>query len=254
MLEQFLNYLRITDGIASSDVISWVFAIFGGFMAYLIIDHMQTSMERHSMLHSVEQDFSNLYDSVIALSANKSSTDSKNCELEGVMLRSVLHDFSDWVYSSEENAKKIIKSQRYLRIRDGFDKTNKTYYHEWISTQALHEIVIQSRRIEKMYKDGIIKRIDLADMFHELVPLGCSGRIQFLESYYGEYDAECIGYLVMQVIVSCERYNNEKTVRSFVNYYKEHEEIHKYFTDSRRNRKIRDAYARYKFKKIVERY
>lgn len=111
--------------------------------------------------------------------------------------------------------------------------------------------MIQCRRIEKMYKDGVIKRIDLADMFHELVPLGCSGRIQFLESYYGEYDAECIGYLVMQVIVSCNKYNNQKAVRSFVEYYKAHEEIHKYFVKSGRNRRIRDAYARYQFKKIV---
>ena len=46
-------------------------------------------------------------------------------------------------------------------------------------------------------------------------------------------------------------YKNDKTVKAFVDYYREHEEIHKYFVNGRHIRKIRDAYAVWKFKGIA---
>ena len=121
---------------------------------------------------------------------------------------------------------------------------------EWISTQALHEMVLLFRRIEKMYKDGIIKRIDLADLFREIIPLGQSGRIQFIREYYGEYDADCIGYIVMQTIVSSYKNHNYNTVKIFKEYYIENKEIHDCFVKSRRIRKLEIVWLLESLKKL----
>lgn len=245
------EFFRITDGIAMSDVIGWGFTIIVGMIAYRLIDDMQTALERHGMLKDIEDSFTELYNSPIARSCD--SADENN--LKQVFVRSVLHDDKDW--ETIENEEKglefqIVEQQRYIHIRDGYGegKFVKKYFNEWISTQALHEITLRCRRIEKMFKDRIIKRIDLADMFRELVPLGMSGRLQFFLRYYGKYDAECIAYLVMQTIVSCKKYKNDDIVKKFVQYYNCHKEIHTLFTENRRVRPILDRRMLTKFQKI----
>ena len=260
MIEGFYEFLRITDGIAVSDIFGWFLAAAGGIIVYKAIDHIQTSMERHGMLKDIENTFSEIYNSVIA----KSSGDEKNDTLQKVMVRSVLHDDGDWKTDIEHlpdgseklcNDKKIVDSQLFIQIRNGQGKEPDCKYHnEWISTQALHEIMLHCRRIEKMFKDGIIKRIDLADMFREIVPLGMSGRMQFFYAYYSRYDADCVGYLVMQTIVSCEHYHNDAIVKSFVAYYNQHPEMHAFFVESRRIRPILDRRAVAKFKRICSTY
>lgn len=202
MKEVIFEFMKITDGIAMADVLGWILAALGGIIAYKLIDHIQTSMERHGMLKDVENTFSDIYNSVIA----KSSNDREDDKLQGVMVRTILHNDGDWKVWTRSlpggkeklcNNKKVIDSQLFIQIRNGEGETSESVYHnEWLSTQALHEIMLQCRRIEKMFKDGIIKRIDLADMFREIVPLGMSGRMQFFCAYYSRYDADCIGYLV----------------------------------------------------------
>ena len=139
-------------------------------------------------------------------------------------------------------------NQRYIQIRKHSSIAGKQT--EWMSTQALHEILLLCKRIEKMYKSHIIKRIDLVDMQREILPLGMSGRIEFFAAYFGYYDAECIAYLVMQTVVSCEQYHNTEAVLDFCNYYKNHMDIHSYFEKSVRLRRIYDRAAVRKFQAL----
>lgn len=252
MCDVIHEFMRITDGIAMSDVLGWIFAAIGAVIVYKAIDHIQTSIERHTMLKEIEETCSALYNSVIA----KSCPSKNKKKLQPVMVRSVLHDDSEWMVQTIDgkltNKRRIEDTQLYIQIRKG--KGQNGFHNEWISSQALHEMMLLCRRIEKMYKDKIIKRIDLADLSKEIVPLGKSGRIQFLGAYYGKYDADCVGYLVLQTIVSCKKYNNEDSVRSFMEYYNEHPEIHCFFEKSIRIRPVLDYFAVNKFKKIVLEY
>ncbi len=251
-IADFIRYLRFTDGLSSSDIIGWILAALAGIIAYRLIDNMQMSIERHNMLGSIEDAVSSLYDSQIAFSvADGQELSRDNAEASRVMVRSVLHDFSDWrIIMSSENPKerdiKIIGNQRYIHIR----KDGK--FDEWISTQALHEISLKMRRIEKMFKSRIVKRIDLSDMFREIIPLGMSGRLEFFRSYYGDYDAECLAYLVMQTVVSCNKYQNHDIVNEFAKYYRTHEEIRPLFEKNRRVVRCRDAAALRTFRKLME--
>lgn len=247
------EFMRITDGITMGDFLGWILAGISAVIMYKAIDHIQTSMERHTMLKEIEDSFSKIYNSVIA----KSNVDSKQKKLKMVMVRSVLHDKCDWqvrqdMHQKMVNVHKIEDSQLYIQIRNC--KTNKREYNEWISSQALHEIMLLCRRIEKMFKDKIIRRIDLSDLFREIVPLGTGGRIQFIYAYYGKYDADCVGYLVLQTIVSCEKYNNQEVIKGFVQYYQKHDEIQEFFEKSTRIRPVRDYFTIKKFKYILDKY
>lgn len=253
-ITDFLRYFRFTDGIATSDIIGWILAALAGILAYKLIDNMQTDIERHNILAGIESDLSKLYDSKIALKVDKETKpvdhSLKNVEEKNqVYVRSVLHDDSPWtVILDSEKPKEIqyviVKNQRYIQIR------NDNEHNEWISTQVLHDLLLKVRRIEKMYKGGIIKRIDLNDLYRELLPLAASGRLKVLREYYGDYDAECIAYVVMQIIISCNKYKNEKAIEEFKKHcdMEEDDKIEEVFKSNRRVRSIRDygLYDRYK--------
>lgn len=114
-----------------------------------------------------------------------------------VMVRSVLHDDGDWKVLTKKlvngkeklcNDRKIVDLQLFIQMRDGVCKAPEEAYHnEWISTQALHEIMLHCCRIEKMFKDGIIKRIGLSDMFREIVSLRTGECMQFLTFFLSKY-------------------------------------------------------------------
>lgn len=254
MIADFFRYLRFTDGIATSDIIGWILAAVAGIIAYKLIDNMQTSIERHNMISSIEDGFSSLFDSTIAIS-DEPHTDLTVSDVENkkVMVRSVMHDDSPWeiIYAKGKPGVleyKVIRSQRYMHIR------NNDMSNEWISTQALHELCLKCRRIEKLFKSGIMKRIDLSDMFRELVPLGASGRIEYISALYDVYDADCLGYIVMQAVVSCEKCrNNSEYINYFAHYYTTHPDIQRYFISGTRIRKIMDYFTVKKFIRIVER-
>lgn len=254
IVTDFLRYLRFTDGIAASDIIGWLLAAVAGIIAYKLIDNMQTSIERHNMVSSIEDGFSSLFDSMIAISDEPHTklTDS-DAEDKKVMVRSVMHDDSPWeaIYAKDNPGVleyRVIRNQRYMHIR------NNDVSSEWISTQALHELCLKCRRIEKLFKSGIIKRIDLSDLFRELVPLGTSGRMEYISALYDDYDADCLGYIVMQTVVSCERCGNDSEyINYFAHYYMTHKNIQRYFISGTRIRKIRDYFTVKKFIRIVER-
>ncbi|MBN4063120.1 hypothetical protein JYU21_02910 [Alkaliphilus sp. AH-315-G20] len=138
-----IQYIRT---ITASDLITWVLAFVGGFIAYLVIDHLQTTTERHNVVTDIENKIHELF-------SNKIAKVQKDNELESVMVRTVLHDFSDWVFEKDVELE-VIDGQRFINIR----RDNK--YVEFISTQALHESLILFRRIEKLYKSNIITSID----------------------------------------------------------------------------------------------
>lgn len=260
MWSKISELLWIVGGIGINDILGWLLAAAGGYFIYRVIDNMQTSMERHVVLKDVENKFSDIYNSAIAKACNNEN----NASLEQVMVRSVLHDDGAWnvvLSDTPEGGKKfgnvqvITDNQRYIQIRNGMGTgVDAVYHNEWISTQALHEILLHCRRIEKMYKDNVIKRIDLADMFREIIPLGIGGRIEFFNAYYSKYDTDCMGYLVMQTVVSCEKYYNTDAVRKFVKYYNAHAEIHEFFEKSKRIRMIGDCLLVKRFRRICNKY
>ena len=257
VIADFVEYFKFTEGLSVSDIIGWSLTFLAGVLAFKLIDHMQTAMERHNMLSAIEDGYSHLYDMVIALHIPEETIEPtmENAKEYSVVVRSVLHDDTPWEIIRDEKGGivyKIINNQRYIHIRN--TTKGEKCYNEWISTQALHEITLKARRIEKMFKSGIIKRVDLADLFRELVPLGTSGRMEFFAAYYSKYDADCVGYLVMQAVVSCHKFNNPPIVKYFADYYNAHEEIHEYFTKSCRMRKIRDAYTVKYFERLMESY
>ena len=81
MRQMIHEFLRITDGITMGDFLGWILAAISGIIVYKLIDHFQTSMERHAMLKEVEDSFSAIYDSIIA----KSNVNTKGKKLESVM-------------------------------------------------------------------------------------------------------------------------------------------------------------------------
>ena len=240
------EYMKICKGIPVSDILGWILTGIAGAIAYKLIDHIQTSMTRHELLKGIEETFSNIYNSQIAFVSEGKRKRHK------VMVRTLLDDKENWMTNIHEgdinNKIKVLDNQRYIQIRKRSSIAGKRT--EWMSTQALHEILLLCKRIEKMYKSHIIKRIDLVDMQREILPLGMSGRIEFFAAYFGYYDAECIAYLVMQTVVSCEQYHNTEAVLDFCNYYKNHMDIHSYFEKSVRLRRIYDRAAVRKFRAL----
>ncbi len=96
IITDFIRYLRFTDGIASSDIISWLLAAIAGLIAYRLIDNMQTAIGRHTMLSEIEDSISAIFDSLTAFSVKDGNKlNPENAVKYKVMVRSVLHDFTD---------------------------------------------------------------------------------------------------------------------------------------------------------------
>jgi len=195
--------------IAASDIIGWLLAFLGGFIAYRIVDNLQTSLERHSVISDIETKINELFSSDIA--RKKTSSE----ELEAVMVRTVLHDETLWLdYDKDKTQTVILNTQRYVNIR------NDEKFTEYISTQALHESLILFRRLEKLHKARIIKDIDLADLWREILPFSLSNRIGFLKTYYSERDVESLLYIMMHTYLACEKYKMDNATDYFKSKYK----------------------------------
>jgi hypothetical protein len=219
-------------------MITWLLAFVGGFIAYLVIDHLQTTMERHNVITDIENKINDLF-------SNKIAKSKKDGVLESVMIRTILHDFTDWEYQKDMELE-VIDGQRFISVRQD-DK-----YVEFISTQALHESLILFRRIEKLYKSKIIKSIDLSDLWRELIPFGSSRRLQFFEQYYSQRDIESITYVIMETVLACNKHKNDTAVNYFIEHYnKQRDEVKSFYFNNTRIRFI-DRYSLYKFKRLVK--
>lgn len=208
-----LNFVR---EISASDILNWSLAFVSGVIIFKIVDNMQTNINRHAIIKEIEITINSLFSSPLAKSNYKIDLkdDSKLAE---VNVRTVLHSFTPWEYfdrSIEGEDKTMIEdTQRYIRIRSEDDCT------EYISTQALHEILIVFRRIEKLFKDSILKKIDLADMWREILPFADSGRLLFLSSYFCKEDIEPISFVVFNTVLACEKYEMENALEGFRKLY-----------------------------------
>lgn len=237
--------LKLVEEIMASDVIGWILAFFGGLIAFRIVDNLQVKIERHNVIRDVENSINNLFSSPIAKS-NMSIDKGNKDELSNVNVRSVLHDNYPWERYIKGKTKVIIENnQRYIQVR------SENGYSEFISTQALHELLILFRRIEKLYKDSIFKPIDLADIWREILPFGCSGRLEFFESYFDKSDIRSIVFVLFNTVLACNKYEIKNGVNAFVTYFSENKKIQEiYYKNSRYTYK--EKWNIRKFKKIVQ--
>jgi len=223
-----MSKFEFVTQILASDMIGWVLAFIGGFIVFKIVDNMQTAMERHNVIKDVENSINTLFSAPIAKS-NKSSKTENNHEVENVTVRTVFHDESPWEeYIKGETEIVIKKTQRFVQIR------SKKGYKEYISTQALHESLILFRRLEKLYKDAILKPIDLGDMWREILPFGTSGRLEFYKSYFSESDIRSILFVVFNTVLACEKYKIDNAVKYFAEDFLKNKPIQKFYLKNNR--------------------
>ncbi len=206
IMNKIFDGLSYSPNIGANDIIGWCLAFLGGFIVFKIIDDFQTRISRHAMIYEIENLISNLFSSDLALKEN----------VDGIQkpayLRTILDDFTPWIKFDRENDKaKIVDKQRYVKIRQ-IDADNSTDY---ISTKAIHELMMLFRRIEKLYKDGIIKKIDLADIWREILPFGVSGRQEFFSTYLLPSDIESMLYVISITLCSCKKYKNNDAINYF---------------------------------------
>ncbi|MFW2491567.1 hypothetical protein ACN077_23855 [Clostridium chromiireducens] len=206
--------VEIVRQILASDIIGWILAFMGGCIVFKIADNIQTKMERHTVIKEIESSINTLFSTPIAKS-NKSSKENDQ-EIKNVYIRTILHDNSPWEeYKGNETKIEIDEYQRYVQIR------SKDGYDEYISTQAIHESLILFRRIEKLYKYSILKPIDLADLWREILPFGTSGRPEFYRSYLGESDIRSITFVLFNTILACEKYKINNAIEYFASDFLE---------------------------------
>jgi len=239
--------LEIVKQVLASDLIGWILAFLGGIIAFRIVDNLQVKIERHNVIREIENSINDLFSEPIAKS-NMSMKKENNDELIDVNVRSVLHDNGPWEkYIKGKTVVNIEKNQRYVQIR------SENGYSEFISTQALHELLIIFRRIEKLYKDSIFKPIDLADMWREILPFSCSGRLEFFKSYFDESDIRSIVFVIFNTVLACEKYGINNAVSSFAIYFLDNIEIQQYFYKNNRYT-FKERIKVKKFKKIINKY
>jgi hypothetical protein len=242
-----MTKFEIVKQILASDIIGWVLAFLGGFLVFKVVDNMQTSIERHNVIKDVENSINALFSQPIAKS-NKCSRIGNNQEIKYLIVRTVLHDDSPWEeYIKGETEIVIENNQRFVQIRKGKG------YKEYISTQAIHELLILFRRIEKLYKDSILKPIDLADMWREILPFGTSGRLKFYKSYLGESDIKSIIFVLFNTVLACEKHEVYNAVKYFVNDFLNDESMEKLYIKNSRYT-FKEKFKIKRFFKIVKKY
>ncbi|MDF2545774.1 MAG: hypothetical protein K0R93_672 [Anaerosolibacter sp.] len=216
--------IEIIKQILTSDIIGWGIGVAGAVFGYLAIHNMQLTIERHNIINDVEQQINELFSKEIA----KSNRGIKEGKLEQVTVRTVLHDKSKWVHDGKIEAL-IENGQRYIQIRT---ETESDPYVEYISTQALHESMIWFRRVHKLYCDGILKPIDLADMWREILPFGASGRLEFYSSYFDKSDIRSIIFVVMNTAISCKTLKRNSAMEYFKEHYYKNPGIEEYYREN----------------------
>lgn len=237
-----MGSVEIVRQILTSDIIGWILAFFGGFIIFKIVDNMQTKIQRHTVIKDIESEINNLFSKEIAKSNRCEKSDEGS---DFVNVRTILHDNTPWEEFMKEKIT-IENGQRYVQIR------SKSGYEEYISTQAIHELMIIFRRVEKLYKDSILKPIDLADMWRELVPFGISGRLEFFQKYLGESDADVIKFVLFNTILACDKYEIDKAVKNFSKAYFDEEKLDRLYRKNNRYTLIEKLKVR-RFFKVVKR-
>jgi len=180
--------------------------------------------------------------------SNKSNDKETNQKINNVNVRTVLHDDSPWENYIKDKTEIIIENhQRYVQIR------SEKGYSEYISTQAIHELLILFRRIEKLYKDSKIKPIDLADMWREILPIGTSGQLEFCKSYLGKSDIKSIIFVLFNIVLACEKYEIDNALKYFVNDFLKNKTMKRLYSKNNRYT-FKEKLKIKKFFRILEKY
>lgn len=227
--------MRIINEILASDIISWILGFSGGIIVFGFVDKIQTKIERHNVILSIEQEFNNLFSKEYAFSETKNTN---------LSLRYCLRDEPKWInYDKELN--KIDKSQLFLCIR----KYKKENIEEYIATAAMHEVLILFRRMEKLYKDNILKYIDLSDLWREIIPFWTSGRYQFFVNYFGEEDIQSINFVILKTLCACKKNRIESTFDFLRKCEINETNVNEFFTQCKKNKRfrIRDKILLYRY-------
>ena len=236
--------VEIVKQILASDIIGWILAFLGGVLVFQVIDNMQTNIERHAVIKDVENTINQIFSSQLARSNQVKEEREKKDEPSSVMVRTVLHDCTPWKEYNKDQDMLIVEGQRYICIR------NDEKYQEYISTQTIHELLIAFRRIEKLYKDGILKPIDLADMWREILPFGVSGRVEFYYKYLGESDVKSIIFVLFNTLLACKKYEVNNAVEYFCSKYNSNSPVSNYYIINNRYT-WKEKLRVHKFKSII---
>lgn len=209
VIDRIFESLSYSPNVGANDIIGWCLAFIGGFIVFKIIDDFQTRISRHAMISEIEYLINKMFASDLAINENNKG------KISLIFLRTILDDETRWViYDKNCDKTKLIENQRYVKIR--VRKNDNTV--DYISTKAVHELMILFRRIEKLYKDGIIKKVDLADIWREILPFGVSGRPDFFSTYLLPSDIQSMKYVIALTLCSCQKYKNEDAIKYFKKY------------------------------------
>ena len=207
LVNKIIESLSYTPNVGANDIIGWCLAFLGGFIVFKIIDDFQTRISRHGMISEIEYLINNMFSSDLAIN------EPVNGEKSYVFLRTILDDETKWSAFDKEKDKPIIHDkQRFARVRIQNDGKSTDY----ISTKAIHELMILFRRVEKLYKDGIVKKIDLVDIWREILPFGVSGRPEFLSTYLLPSDIQSMRFVITMTLCSCKKYGNNDALSYFL--------------------------------------
>lgn len=196
--------IELVREILLSDILGWILAFIVGMVVYKLIDNMQIKIERHALVKDIENTFNELF------SLEKAKILKQGESPEAINIRTTLG--SSWLkYVRGETEIKIMNGQRYVLIKHDASERDASD-REYISTQALHETLILFRRIEKLFKDSIMKPVDLTDLWREILPYSCEGRIEFFQEYFNKYDVHSMVYVIINTVLACETYKNKDAI------------------------------------------
>lgn len=220
------DLFQIVKGLPVSDILGWIIAAFGTFVVYKFFDNISVRMQRHAIVNEVEMKINTLFSAEFAFAINKDKKDNHNEDdyYKKLQVRTVLDDSCNWEFpvKTEEEERKasivVYNNQRYVQIRKD---TNENADQQYVSTQAIHEILIIFRRIEKLYKDRIMLKVDLCDLWREILPFATSNRIAFFYNYLNDYDTSSMIYVIMQTVIACDKYKNIDAIKYIQNNTKE---------------------------------
>ncbi|MCK8060424.1 MULTISPECIES: hypothetical protein [unclassified Fusibacter] len=211
----------IENLISIGDIINWIYAAIGAFVAYIVLHRMQNNRERHSMVKEIEDTINDL----LMREEAKSSNLNNDFKCQTVMYRTILHDESAWDMFKKENIS-IDGNQRFVRIR------NTDQHIELVGTTLLHETLIIFRRMQKLYVDKIIKDEDLKDLWREIIPFMRAGKIEFFISYFGEDDVKPIISICLHCIYASLKSHHESATKYIANMKSEDVDFERYIRKS----------------------
>lgn len=141
--------------------------------------------------------------------------DSREEKFEKLELRNVLNNTPEWRYIEDENASTGIgykppvcityEGARYWQIRDFTNKKDQRII-EYVSSPAFHQSLIWFRKTERAIKRDLLLPCELADWWRQILPMGWSGRLEYLRKYFsGKEDIESIAQVISTVLIELNR-------------------------------------------------